>query len=178
MTELSCASTENWWFLLLFEKKKLKYFSMYFTCESHSNIKNFLVTFCFACFSFMAILSDKISLIKWTSHCLFTMLPWRHKVNALWLVHLNTKSLFQWHYIIKSYITYISPNHLRFFCLPQPCLAVYGAAASPASCLRSDASLAVIFLSQLLKGVWLFACLASFINCKCNKQNTFISYYF
>ena len=83
-------------FYYLKKKIKLKYLSVYFTCENHSNIKNFLVTFCFANQT-VSLLRQSCQikwLIKWISRCLFTMLPWRHKVNALWLVHSKTKGPF------------------------------------------------------------------------------------
>ena len=47
MTELSCASIELA-FSFYYLKKQLKYPSVYLTCEKHSNIKKFNVTFCFA----------------------------------------------------------------------------------------------------------------------------------
>ena len=116
MKELSCTSTETGALILLFENKnKLKYLSLYFICENHSNIKNFLVTFFLRIkmFLFYGNLSDKMTLIKWISHWLFTILPWCHKVNALIGPFEDKNPL--WQYVIKHYITYISPDHSRLF---------------------------------------------------------------
>ena len=84
--------------ILLFEKKNQTEISqrvLYVWKPFEHKEFSCYILFCpLKCFFFTATLSDKMSSKKWISRCLFTMLPWRHKVNALWLVHSKTKGPF------------------------------------------------------------------------------------
>ena len=137
--ELSCASTENWRSHFTIWNKQLKYSSVYFTWESHSNIKNFLVTFCFAIFSFTSIFSsDEISLIKWTSRCLFTCrLDVTRLTHCDWSIRRQKASL-ALHHKALHYLQFSGSLKIFTVCLNLALLC--DAAASPPSHFRSAAS--------------------------------------
>ena len=153
-TELSKYWELSLSFYYLKKEIKLKFLSVCFYLWKPFEHKEFSCNFLFClwkCFSFTALLSDKMSLIKWIIRCLFTMLRWRHKVNAIRLVHSKAKVLFgitsSVHYLLLS-------GSLEIFSVCLNLARLCDAAASPASCPRSAASLAIIFFLSWSE-VWL-----------------------